>query len=137
MKIVMVFGTFDILHLGHLYVFKQARKYGDCVIAVVARDKRVKKIKKLKPIHNENERRQILKHVNLIDKIVLGDKLDVYKPIKKYKPDTILLGYDQKCFVEGLEWKIKEYRLNTKIIRLKPYKPEQYKTGKIRKHLEL
>ena len=46
MKKVMVFGTFDGLHEGHLDFFRQAREYGDYLIVAVARDVNVKKIKK-------------------------------------------------------------------------------------------
>ena len=38
-KIVMTFGTFDHLHPGHIYYLSEARKYGDYLITVVARDK--------------------------------------------------------------------------------------------------
>ncbi|MBU0625913.1 adenylyltransferase/cytidyltransferase family protein [Patescibacteria group bacterium] len=44
-KKVMLFGTFDILHPGHEYVFSQAKNYGDCVMVVLARDVTVKKVK--------------------------------------------------------------------------------------------
>lgn len=40
---VMVFGTFAVLHPGRLYFFNQAKKHGDKLIAVVARDVNVKK----------------------------------------------------------------------------------------------
>jgi len=53
---VLVFGTFDILHKGHLNFFKQAREHGDYLIAVVARDRTVKEIKGKPPIESEKER---------------------------------------------------------------------------------
>lgn len=43
MKKVLIFGSFDSLHKGHLNLFKQARKHGDKLIAVVARDETIKK----------------------------------------------------------------------------------------------
>lgn len=44
-KIVMAFGTFDVFHPGHEYYLTQAKKYGDILIVVVARDKTVEKVK--------------------------------------------------------------------------------------------
>ena len=46
---VMVFGTFDGLHPGHLSYFKQARKYGDYLIAIVALDENVLQFKGHRP----------------------------------------------------------------------------------------
>lgn len=134
MKQVMLFGTFDILHAGHLFVFKQAKKLGN-VTVVVARDKRVKKIKGNATIHSEKERAELLKHIDIIDRVILGDKNDVYKVVRLEKPDIIVLGYDQIHFVDGLEKKLEELKLETKIIRLKPYKHGSHKSGKIRKRL--
>ncbi|HEY4500387.1 MAG TPA: adenylyltransferase/cytidyltransferase family protein, partial [Candidatus Paceibacterota bacterium] len=45
MKRVMVFGTFDILHPGHLYFLRAAKKLGDYLIVSLARDVNVRKIK--------------------------------------------------------------------------------------------
>src|SRR3989344_5438626 len=94
MKTVMVFGTFDILHVGHLDFFKQARKLGDYLLVVVARD--------------------------------------VYEVIRTYKPDVIALGYDQKEFTDTLKDKMKEFKLSTNVVRLKPYHAENKKSGKIK-----
>ena len=124
MKKVMVFGTFDILHRGHLNFFKQARKYGNYLIIVVARDKTVKGVKGKIP--KNNERKRLKKVMRYADKAVLGFIFDKYKVIKKFNPAVICLGYDQKFFVEGLK------KLNIAVIRLKQYKAYKYKSSKIR-----
>ena len=136
MKKVMIFGTFDIIHGGHIHMFKQAREYGDKLIAVVARDVNVERIKEKGSLHNEKERLDFLGHIDLIDEVILGDKTDVYKVIKEHKPDVIALGYDQKIYVEKLEDAITRYGLNSRIVKLSPYKENQYKTSKIRKYIE-
>lgn len=136
MKTVMIFGTFDLVHQGHIALLKQARGKGNQVIAVVGRDERVKQIKRNEPIHTERERKQLLEQIKLIDKVVLGDKKDVYKVIKRLKPDVILLGYDQTIFTEELQEKIQEFGLKTKIERAKPYKETKLKSSAIRKQLE-
>lgn len=134
-KKVMIFGTFDILHSGHFHVFQEARKMGDEVIAIVARDVNVQKVKGRKAFHNERERKFILSHIDFIDKAVLGDKKDVYKVVRKIKPDIILLGYDQVTFVNHLEENLKKNNLHTKVVRAKPLNTRHYKTTKIKEYL--
>ncbi|MFN3301653.1 MAG: adenylyltransferase/cytidyltransferase family protein [Patescibacteria group bacterium] len=131
MRKVLVFGTFDRLHPGHLNFLQQAKKYGQLFI-VVARDKTVKKLKKKNPIENERERVKNLKKLKIARKVILGNLTDKYQVIKKIRPEIICLGYDQKFFVKNLPKKIKEFGLKTKIIRLKPYKPNIYKSSKIK-----
>lgn len=131
MKKVMVFGTFDIVHPGHISFFKQAKKYGDYLIVVVGRDKTVKKIKGRTPKHSEKIRLKKIKKVELIDKVILGYLGNPYKIIQKYKPDIICLGYDQNSFVGELPDALKKYKIKSKILRLKPFKPEIYKSSKL------
>lgn len=133
-KKVMVFGTFDIFHKGHESFLKQARRKGDFVIAVVARDKTVSDVKKQKPTNSEQKRLRILENSGLADNVILGSLSDKYLVIKKYQPDVICLGYDQKAFIADLTKKLKKFCLGkTKIIRLKSYCPEKYKSSKLRR----
>jgi FAD synthetase len=124
MKTVMVFGTYDFFHKGHADFFNQARKHGNFLIAVVAKDKNVKNIKGKLPKNKEKIRlSEVKKHS---DKAVLGSLTDRYKVIKKLKPDIICLGYDQEADLK----KLKEF--NIPIKRLKPFKPHLYKSSKIK-----
>lgn len=132
MKKVIVFGTFDIIHPGHLNFFKQAKKYGDNLVLVVARDKNVKKIKARLPVNKENVRLRQIKQIDLIDKAVLGDLRDPYKVIKKEKPNVICLGYDQRAFTKDL----KKIFSDINIIRLKSYKSSKFKSSKIKNKIE-
>ncbi len=130
MKKVMVFGTFDVFHKGHENFFKQACNYGDQLIVVVARDEIVKKVKGKLPDNDEISRLGVIKSFAQADKVILGNRVDMYKRIAQIKPDIIALGYDQTAFTENLQKKLVELGLGTtKIIRLKPYKPEKYKTS--------
>lgn len=125
MKKVLVFGTFDGIHKGHLNLFKQARKYGDYLVVVVARDRIVLRVKGHLPEKNEKIR---LKEVRKIaDEARLGYLKNPFKIINEIKPNIICLGYDQKFFVDEL------YKLGIKIIRLKPYKKTKYHSS-ILKH---
>lgn len=126
---VMCFGTFDKLHPGHISFLKQAKKHGDNLIVIVGRDKTVRGIKEKYPENSENERLKAIKGLDLIDNARLGRLEDPYGVIKEEKPDIICLGYDQESFTENLEEKIKEFELNTKVVRLKAHKPEKYKSS--------
>lgn len=128
----MVFGTFDIFHKGHKNFLKQAKERGDYLVVVVARDKTIKITKKQDARNKEMKRVKILKNSKLADRVVLGNLGDKYRVIKKHKPDIICLGYDQEFFVRGLKKKLKSFGLKTEIIRLKSYKPEIYKSSKLR-----
>jgi len=130
----MVFGTFDIFHKGHENFLSQARRKGDFVIVVVARDKTVLNIKKKRTVNDERKRLRILKYSRLADRVILGSLSDKYLIVKKYKPDVICLGYDQKAFTTDLARKLKEFHLDkTEIIRLKSYYPNRYKSSKLRR----
>lgn len=130
-----MFGTFDLLHKGHENLFKQARKFGDNLTVILARDITVKKIKSNSPVFSEWERLENLQKTGWVNKVILGDKKDYFKLIKKINPDIICLGYDQNNFIEQLENKIKEWGMNTKIVRLQPHKENQYKSSILRKKL--
>ena len=130
--LVMIFGTFDYLHAGHENLFIQARELGDEIITIIARDKTVKTIKGDYPDHNEKERLENLKATAWSDYIVLGNLKDKTSVIKEYKPDVIALGYDQFAFTYRLEKFFIDIRLDTKIVRLKPYRPDMYKSSIIR-----
>lgn len=131
---VMVFGTFDIFHKGHEIFLKQARGYGNYLIAVMARNKTVLQVKGELPRNNEKIRLKAIKESGLINEVILGNLTDKYAVIKKYHPDIICLGYDQQVFTDQLEAKLKKYNLqDTEIIRLKAYYPKKYKSSKFRK----
>lgn len=134
MKTVMAFGTFDILHPGHISFLKQAKRYGR-LIMVIARDKTVKQVKG-KLAHNpEKTRQRAIKAASIAEKVILGSLTDKCAAIKKYRPDIIALGYDQTYFTEQLAPELKNLKLKTKIIRLKPFKPDKFKTSIIKNNI--
>jgi len=124
MKKVLVFGTFDGLHLGHVNFFEQAKKLGDRLIAVVARDMTVNDVKGHFPKRSELLRLKAVKQCKLVDETMLGNIGDPYEVIKKINPDIIALGYDQRTFTNGLDSELKKSGNVAQIVRLKPFKPE-------------
>lgn len=135
MVTVMVFGTFDFLHPGHLHFFLQAKQHGDRLTVVVARDSTAQYTKGKQPFFNEHERLLAVQALRIVDKAVLGYPDDVYRVIAEEKPDVICLGYDQRFFVENLAEKLMEFGLKTTIVRLQPFMPERYKSSQIREAL--
>ena len=127
-KKVIVFGSFDPLHKGHLDFFRQAKELGDFLVVVVARDEQIIRTKKKELRIKESERLKAIEKLPMVDKIILGDKVGEYKILEKEKPDIIGIGYDQ-IIPEELKNELKKY----KMIRLKPYKPEKYKSTLVHK----
>ena len=132
---IMVFGTFDGVHKGHLSFFRQAKKLAkkSFLIVSIARDKNVKEIKKGKPKFSEKERLALVKKIKFIDKVVLAGKIKYLPHNLKEKPDIIALGYDQKAYVKNLKKDLKNKGILVKIVRLKPYKKEIYKNHLLKK----
>lgn len=130
--LVMVFGTFDYLHAGHENLFQQARELGDEIITIIARDKTVKTIKGNLPDHNEKTRAQNLKDTGWSDIVILGNNKEKTKVVRDYRPDVIALGYDQFAFTYRLEKFLMDIKLDAKIVRLKPYNPDIYKSSIVR-----
>jgi FAD synthetase len=132
MKKVMVFGTFDILHKGHLDFLKQAKRHGDFLVVVVARDKTVLAIKKRKSLQDEKARLREIVRSGLADKALLGNIRDQYRIIQQVKPSVICLGYDQRHFADNLGRELRGRRIEARIVRLKPYMAHKYKSSKLR-----
>jgi cytidyltransferase-like protein len=126
---IMVFGTFDGLHQGHINFFKQAKNLtkNSFLIVSIARDKNVKRIKGEYSTRNERERMILVKRNKLADKVVLAGKVKYLPHILKEKIDIIALGYDQKAYVQELKKDLKNKGISIRIIRLKPFKEKIYK----------
>ncbi|MBU0469957.1 MAG: adenylyltransferase/cytidyltransferase family protein [Nanoarchaeota archaeon] len=131
---VMCFGTFDLLHLGHLNYLKEAKKLGHYLIVVIARDKTKEKESK-KLIFSEGERLEIIQSLKMVDEAVLGSLENHFKIILEKKPDLICLGYDHKIKEEELKERLNELNLDPEIRRMKPYHAEKYKSTLIRKNI--
>ena len=128
---IMAFGTFDILHQGHLNLFKQARALAEnpFLIVSVARDFNVKKIKGRPPSLTEKQRLAEIKNCRLVDKVVLGGLKNHVPHILKQKPQIIALGYDQSAYVNNLGKTLEKRGLKVKIARLKAFRPKIYKSS--------
>lgn len=126
----MVFGTFDILHEGHLHMLRKARALGDQLIVVIGRDATVKNVKGERPLHNENDRLAAVEKTHIADNVRLGNLEDQHAVIEEEQPNIIALGYDQEAFTEKLAEK---YGATLKIVRLQAFHPEKYKSSLLKK----
>lgn len=126
----MVFGTFDILHPGHEFLLREAKKLGDNLVVIIARDKTVQEVKKHPPKYDEKTRLKNIKKLLLADKVILGREEDKYAVIHEEEPDVIALGYDQKFFIDNL----KKAFPNISIVRIKSFKPDIYHSSLLGKH---
>jgi len=131
---VMCFGTFDLLHPGHLNYLEQAKKQGDYLIVVIARDEtKIKQNKKT--LFSENNRLIIIKSLKVVDEAVLGNVDDHFKVILEKKPQVICLGYDHQISEKELEKKLEERGLIVKVKRMKPFKVEKFKSSIIKRKI--
>lgn len=130
--LVMAFGTFDLLHRGHLYYLNESRKLGQKLIVVVSRDEGARKVKGFKPLNQEKDRLAMVQALAVVDKAVLGDKKDFFAPVKRFKPDVLALGHDQFASKKGLRERLEREGFKAKVKRVKSFKPAEYKTRKIK-----
>ena len=133
MKKVMCAGTFDIIHPGHLYYLSEAKKYGDKLIVVVARDETSKSFKGKKPFHNEKERLEAVRMLNVVDEAILGKHGNIFDIIEEIKPDVICLGYDQNVQKQQLEDELKKRGVKADVVRIGAYMQHVYKSSKLSK----
>lgn len=98
MKTVMVNGTFDVLHPGHISLLNTARSYGEYLIVAIDTDRRVKELKgESRPINNQNDRRIMLSNLKAVDIVEFFDsKEELIKLMELYKPEVYVKGSDWK-----------------------------------------
>ena len=118
---VMATGTFDLLHLGHIYYLKEAKKQGDKLAVVVATDSTVRRLKH-EPVNSEEIRLGLIKELRVVDEAYLGHEDDMYEIVKEIKPDIIALGFDQIHDEEKIKSELKKRKISAKVVRLKEFK---------------
>lgn len=133
MKKVMCFGTFDVLHEGHKFYLSEAKKLGDCLVVVVARDETVLEVKKRLPVNDETMRLRNLQQLGVADKVILGNPGDKLKVVVDEAPGIICLGYDQKFFTDKIKEKLGQRGLDVEVVRLPAFHPEKFKSSLLRR----
>jgi len=118
---VMATGTFDILHLGHIYFLKEAKKLGDKLAVVVATDSTVRHLKH-EPVNPEEIRLELIKELKVVDEAYLGHEEDMYEIVEELKPDIIALGFDQVHDEKKINAELKKRNIKAKVVRLSEFK---------------
>jgi len=91
-------GCFDVLHRGHIELFRYAKSLGDELVVGIDTDDKVKKDKSEdRPINNLQDRMFMLQSIKYIDKVIPFDSTeDLRKTIRWYQPDLMVIGSDWK-----------------------------------------
>ena len=117
----MATGTFDLLHMGHIYYLKEAKKLGDRLAVVVSTDSTVRRLKH-EPINSEQIRLALIKELKIVDEAYIGHEEDIYEIVKEIKPDIIALGFDQYHDEKTIRTELKKRNINAKVVRLSEFK---------------
>ena len=95
-KIGYTQGVYDMFHIGHLNIIKNAKMQCDHLIVGVNSDRLVQEYKNKTPIICESERVEILKNIKGVDEVVLVDTLDKVKIYNEIRFNAIFIGSDHK-----------------------------------------
>lgn len=133
MRKVMVFGTFDGVHEGHKAFLKQAKLHGTHLVVSLAPDAVVERLKERTPDNAFSQRKEALEELELVDEVVEGDLREgEYRVVVAQSPSVIAIGYDQDALEEDLRDWISAAARPIKIEKLDSFKPEIYKSSKLR-----
>jgi len=92
-KIVMTNGCFDIIHAGHIKIFKESKKLGDILVVAVNSDRSIKKLKgNSRPFNKIKDRLSVLESIIYIDHILVFNSLTPKNIYQKLKPHIITKG---------------------------------------------
>jgi len=89
-------GVFDLFHIGHLNILKQAKKHCEYLIVAVSPDKIVEEYKNKIPVVPLEERMKIVESIKYVDSVVVQASMDKYKAWEKVKFDVLFHGDDWK-----------------------------------------
>lgn len=124
-KTVLAAGVFDFFHPGHRFFLESAKKLGEKLVVIIARDKNILRIKGKYPHHFEEKRKNMLKESGIADQVILGrEEGSFLEIVKEIQPDILAAGYDQKIPKE-----FSEVFPNVKIVRIEAKNPEEWKSS--------
>ncbi|WP_290034234.1 glycerol-3-phosphate cytidylyltransferase [Ligilactobacillus cholophilus] len=97
MKRVITYGTFDLLHYGHVNLLRRAKEYGDYLIVGLSTDEFNYRQKHKKSYFDYAQRKQLLEAIRYVDKVIPEKSWDQKKSdVHKFDIDTFVIGDDWK-----------------------------------------
>lgn len=97
MKRVITYGTFDLLHYGHINLLRRAKALGDYLIVALSTDEFNWKAKKKKCYFSYEKRKQLLEAIRFVDLVIPEENWDQKNTdVKEYHIDTFVMGDDWK-----------------------------------------
>ena len=95
MKRVITYGTFDLLHYGHINLLKRAKEYGDYLIVALSTDEFNWDEKRKKCYFTYEQRKKLLEAVRYVDLVIPEENWEQkILDVKKYDVDTFVIGND-------------------------------------------
>jgi rfaE bifunctional protein nucleotidyltransferase chain/domain len=96
-KVVLTNGCFDVLHSGHIHLFREAKKQGDILVVAVNDDLSVRNLKgPARPVFPLEERLEVLEAIDMIDYLISFSQPTPRELIKAILPDVLVKGGDWK-----------------------------------------
>lgn len=97
MKKIITYGTFDLLHYGHVNLFQKAKQLGDYLIVAVSSDDFNIEKKNKKSFFSYDERKRLVESIRYVDLVIPETSWDQkISDIKEFKIDTFVIGDDWK-----------------------------------------
>lgn len=95
---IVVNGTFDILHRGHLEMLEYAKSLGDHLLVLIDADSRVTELKgESRPINNQQDRKYMLQSLKFVDAVwSFANEEELEELLAIYKPDIMVKGSDYR-----------------------------------------
>mgnify|MGYP005761311515 FL=1 len=94
MKRILTYGTFDLLHYGHIRLLKRAKALGDYLIVALSTDE-FNELKGKKAYHNYETRKMMLEAIRYVDLVIPEENWEQkINDIKEYKADVVVMGSD-------------------------------------------
>ncbi|HLM69954.1 MAG: adenylyltransferase/cytidyltransferase family protein [Thermoplasmata archaeon] len=127
---VMATGVFDLLHPGHVFFLTEARKLGDELVVVVARDQTARRLKH-EPYVPEHVRREMVEALKPVDRAILGSSTDIYETVVRERPQIIALGHDQVWNEKEVERECARRGVPVRVVRIGPLPHDELATRRI------
>lgn len=94
MKRVLTYGTYDLLHYGHIRLLKRARALGDYLVVAISTDE-FNATKGKKSYHDYKTRKEMLEAVRYVDLVIPEENWEQKaNDVKKYEIDVVVMGGD-------------------------------------------